>query len=96
MRANVLEQFLVLPRQRQLDPRAGPQLADARDLVEMERLLIAHPLQEIFHIRYWRRREHLGHVRVDELLAALARHGDAVVAVLDEIGVADLVQLDRR
>jgi hypothetical protein len=39
---------------------------------------------------------HLGHVRVDHLLAGSYRDGDAVVAVLDEVQAADAVHLDRR
>ena len=36
------------------------------------------------------------HLRVDELLTAFTGDADPVVAVLDEVDVADLVELDRR
>ena len=37
-----------------------------------------------------------GDLGVDELGAPFARQGDAMVAVLDEVGAADLEDLDRR
>jgi len=40
--------------------------------------------------------QHLGHVRVDHLLAGGYRDRDAVMAVLYEVQAADAVHLDRR
>ena len=40
--------------------------------------------------------EHLGHVRVDVPVAERVRHRHAVMAVLDEVHVADPVDVDRR
>src|SRR5919201_4511324 len=94
--ADVLEELFVLTRERELDARAWADLADAGALIERERLLIADPLQDVLDVCHRRRRVDLDDVRVDELLPALARDGDAVVPVLDEIGVPDLVHLHRR
>jgi hypothetical protein len=40
--------------------------------------------------------KHFNHLRIDERLAACSGNGDAVMAITHEIGIPDLVELDRR
>src|SRR3977135_2332748 len=95
MRRDVLEQLLVLTWERQLDARSGSQPADPRRLMEFDGILVTDPIHEVFDRGDRRGRLHFDDARVDEGLTSLPRHGDTVIAVLDEVRLADLVELDR-
>ncbi len=74
----------------------GPQLVEARVLTELAVGLRLVHADDVHVGRQAERDVDLGHVGVDVGLVAFAGHGDAVVAVLDEVDVADLIEIDRR
>src|SRR5207244_13604164 len=78
------------------DPGLGAQLADARRIGERQRILIADEVEKILERADRGRRRDLDDVRIDECLSPLAGDRHAVVAVLYEVRLTDLVEVDRR
>jgi len=95
MGRDVLEELVVLAGKRQLDPRTWPEPQEIGRLVEPERVAVADEIEQVLG-RFDRRWRHdVDDVSVDERLPSLASDRDAVVPVLDEVHLADPVELDR-
>src|SRR5438552_18140593 len=67
-----------------------------RLLVERQRVLVADEVEQVLDRADRCRRGDLDDMRVNEGLSSLARDRHAMVAVLHEVRLADLVQIDWR
>ena len=93
---DVFEEPLVLTWQCQQHLRLRPQDQQLRRRQELHRILLPDPLLQLGQGADRHGRVQLDDHRIDVHLAALARHGHAMVAILDEVRLAQAVQLHRR
>ena len=96
MHLDVLLQHLVLPGHGDAEVGLGAKLVQTGALQELGILRLQDQLIRLNLRRQGHFAVHLGHVGLDVSSAYLAGHGDAVVTILHEIGVANAVHSDGR